>query len=192
MVHNLGNQPLDINTAVLPPSSRRLSSIGGTICHCSSHFRPNNETHAGDFSQSPVNLPAPGSSIFIFIYSSPNTAAELRVSSRPLLSAQPVTRSPPPAGGRSSRPPTSLGHAPVFNAAKPHSLPASAPQPSPRLFQLQRKYAAGPLASSFRCYREAASVSMQPPMLTIILRKISKGRYVLIKVAKRPRKDIGC
>ncbi len=27
MVHNLGNQPSDINTAVLPPSSRRLSSI---------------------------------------------------------------------------------------------------------------------------------------------------------------------
>ncbi len=113
----------------------------------------------------------PQDRLFSFLfYFSPDTAAELRVSSRPLLSAQPATRSPPPAGGCSSRPSTSLGHAPVFTAAKLHSLPASAPQPSPRLSQLQRKYAAGPLASSFRCYREAASVSTQPPMMPIILR----------------------
>ncbi len=31
MVHNLGNRSWDINTAVLPPSSRRLNSIRGTI-----------------------------------------------------------------------------------------------------------------------------------------------------------------
>ncbi len=155
MEHNLGNQPLDINTAVLPPSSWRLSSIRWH--HLPLHHRLNisvQTTRPMMFFFFVTSGQSAGPRIvnvyFLFIFS-PDTAAELRASSRPLLSAQPATRSPPPAGGRSSRPSTSLGHAPVFTAAKSHSLPASAPQPSPRLSQLQRKYAAGPLASSFRC-----------------------------------------
>ncbi len=154
MVHNLGNQPLDKNTAVLPPSNWRLSSIRWH--HLPLHHRLNisvQTTRPMMFffrNLRSICRPQDRQFLFLFIFS-PDTAAELRASSRPLLSAQPATRSPPPAGGRSSRPSTSLGHAPVFTAAKSHSLPASAPQPSPRLSQLQRKYAAGPLASSFRC-----------------------------------------
>ncbi len=120
---HLGNRSWDINTAVLPPSSWRLNSIRWH--HLPLHHRLNISVQTTRpmlrLSYPPVNLPAPGSSIFIFIFS-PDTAAELRASSRPLLSAQPATRSSPPAGGRNSRLstsallrrlPTSLGHAQV-------------------------------------------------------------------------------
>ncbi len=163
MVHNLGNQSWDINTAVLPPSSRRLSSIRRH--HLPLHHRLNISVQItrpmlGFFVSSGQSAGPRIVYFYFYFYFSPDTAAEQRASSRPLLSAQPATRSSPPAGGRNSRLstsallrrlPTSLGHAPGFTAAKLHSLPASAPQPSPRLSQLQRKYTAGPLAPSFRC-----------------------------------------
>ncbi len=128
--------------------------------------------------------------LFLFLFNfSPDTAAELRVSSRPLLSPQPATRSPPLAGDCSSMPSTSLGHAPVFTAAKLHSLPASAPQPSPRLSQLQHKYAAGLLVSDANARRPPLARNHQCCQFS---GEISKVRYLLIKVVKRPREDIGC
>ncbi len=55
------------------------------------HSRPNNETYAGDL------FVTSGQSAGLRIgLSLPDTAAELQAWSRPLLSAQTATRSPPP------------------------------------------------------------------------------------------------
>ncbi len=153
MVRNLGNQHLNIKTADLPPSSRRLSSIRWH--HLPLHHRCNISVQTtrpmlGIFR----NLRAtcrPQDRLFSFLfYFSPDTATELRASSRPLLSAEPGTRSPPPEVA-------------AAGLQRAWATPQISPQQSltrfplrllslhPRLSQLQRKYAAGPLASSFRC-----------------------------------------
>ncbi len=118
------------------------------------HFRPNNETYAGDFFI--ISGQSAGPSIvyfyfiFIFINFSPDTAAEPGFVTTAALCSTSHTLSF--AGRRSQQQAfNEPGPRPSFHRSKPHSLPASAPQPSPRLSQLQRKYAAGPLASISRC-----------------------------------------
>ncbi len=152
MVRNLGNQPLDINTADLPPSSWRLSSIWWH--HLPLHHRRNISVQTtrpmlGIFRNFRATCrPQDRFFIFILFFTRHGRRALGFVATAALCSTSHTLSS---AGGRSNRPSTSLGHAPVSTAAKPHSLPASAPQPSPRLSQLQCNYAAGTLASSFRC-----------------------------------------
>ncbi len=150
-VRNQGNQPLDINTADLPPSSRRLSSIWWH--HLPLHLRLNISVQTtrpmlGIFCR-------PQDRLFLLyfyfhlFFTRHGRRAPCFVTTADLCSTSHTLSS---AGRRSQQQAfNEPGPRPSFHRSKPHSLRASAPQPSPRLSQLQRKYAAGPLASIFRC-----------------------------------------
>ncbi len=80
MVHNLGNQPSDINTAVLPPSSHRLSSIPPPpLLH---HITRILITRGGTLGSGPsrAQSPPPGQHAYNILSYSPNTHYVYRAS----------------------------------------------------------------------------------------------------------------